>query len=173
MEKIVKLDRQLQLELLQKMAEEYPYHWDLNEEYPNDGSKEYNKIVANLYYLMQHNLVDKKSITISNALGSGFGLIVNLPTINQNGMDFLANDGGLSAILNVVTIKFEANTLKAIIGEKINQSDLSPENKKSMIDALEELPAESIKHLSTKLLDECVDNLPAAVLLIGTWLSSF
>ncbi|MFC6053908.1 hypothetical protein A6M14_09510 [Acinetobacter sp. Ac_877] len=167
------LDRELQLHLLERMAEEYPSYWDMSKEYADDGSDEYNKVVTNLYYLMQHNLIEKKSITISNALGRGFNLIVKLPTINENGMDFLASDGGLSAILKVVTIKFETNTLKAILANKINQSDLPLENKKSMIDALEELPAESIKHLSTKLLDECVDNLPAAVLLIGTWLSSF
>ncbi|MDN5625390.1 MAG: hypothetical protein L0G96_19815, partial [Acinetobacter sp.] len=94
-------------------------------------------------------------------------------TITNKGLDLLADDGGLGAILNVVTVRFETETLRAILATKINQSDLTPENKKSMIDALEELPAESIKHLTTKLLDECVDNLPAAVVLIGTWLGSF
>lgn len=85
-------------------------------------------------------------------------------------MDFLANDGGLSAILGVVTVKFEADTLKAILENRINQSDLSPENKQSMIDSLRELPAESIKHLTMKLLDEGLENLSNAIVLIGTYL---
>ena len=44
------------------------------------------------------------------------------------------------------------------------------ENKKSMIAALEDLPAESIKHLTMKLLDEGLENLPNALVIIGTYL---
>jgi len=152
------------------MAETYPDYWDLNEEYINDGSDKYQLVVANLYYLMQHELVEKKSISVSNSIGTGFNLIVHLPTISHKGMDFLADDGGLSAILNVVTVKFEAETLKAILENKINQSDLSPDYKQSMLDGIQELPAESIKHLTMKLLDEGLENLPNALVLIGTYL---
>ena len=120
-----------------------------------------------------HELVEAKSIIITEYMDGDLVLDFGASTLTHHGVDFLANDGGLSAILSVITIKFETQTLKAILTTKINQSDLTPENKKSMIDALEELPAESIKHLTTKLLDECVDNLPAAILLIGTWLGSF
>lgn len=120
-----------------------------------------------------HELVEAKSLIITEYMDGDLVLDFGASTLTHHGVDFLANDGGLSAILSVITIKFETQTLKAILATKINQSDLTPENKKSMIDALEELPAESIKHLTTKLLDECVDNLPAAILLIGTWLGSF
>lgn len=44
-------------------------------------------------------------------------------------MDFLADDGGLSAILGTVIIKFETEQLKAILAAKIMSSDLSPERK--------------------------------------------
>lgn len=169
-EKFVKLDRALQLHLLKKMAEHYPSYWNLQEDYPHDLSEEYELVVGNLYYLMQHKLIEDKSITINNARGSGFHLIVNLPTINQRGMDFLADDGGLSAILNVVTVKFETETLKAILENKINQSNLDPDYKQSMLDGIQELPAESIKHLTMKLLDEGLENLPGALVLIGTYL---
>ncbi|RKG33016.1 hypothetical protein [Acinetobacter tianfuensis] len=166
------LDRQLQLEMLQKMSTTYPEFYNFREEY-KFGTDDYNKVVSNLYYLMQHDLIESRSIMDSKSMSGLKKPQINLPTINQNGLDFLADDGGLSAILSVITIKFETQTLKAILATKINQSDLPHENKKSMIDALEDLPAESIKHLTTKLLDECVDNLPAAILLIGTWLGSF
>lgn len=148
------------------MAEKYPSYWDLNEEYVNDGSDEYNKIVANLYYLMQHNLVEKKSITISNAQGTGFSLIVNLPTINQNGMDFLANDGGLSAILSTVTIRIDAEQFRQMLLTRVDESNLSPDQKNQITSALQELPSESIKHLSTKFVDAGWNNLGSLIQLI-------
>lgn len=166
------LDRQFQLDILNKIAEVYPFSWQHN---LNNESDEYIKLAKNLHYLKGHQLISESSTIIKDNLnGQGGGiLLINKPKITEKGLDFLQDDGGLSAILNVVTVKFETQTLKAILVNKINQSDLDPEQKQSMNLALEELPAESIKHLTTKLLDECVDNLPAAVVLIGTWLGSF
>ena len=112
----------------------------------------------------------EKSVHKSNSIGSHAPIIFGSSAITHKGMDFLANDGGLSAILGVVTVKFEADTLKAILENRINQSDLDPESKQSMIDSLRELPAESIKYLTTELLTRGLDNLPAAILLIGTYL---
>ncbi|WHP06870.1 hypothetical protein QLH32_05640 [Acinetobacter corruptisaponis] len=163
------LDRSLQLKLLEYMAAKYPYHWDFYNDFP-EGSENYEAALRNLYYLMQHELVEKKSLTLSNYNGTGFNLIIHLPTISQKGMDFLADDGGLSAILGVVTIKFEADTLRTILERRINQAEATPEHKQSMIDGIRELPAESIKHLTMKLLDEGLDNLPNAIVLIGTYL---
>lgn len=166
------LDRQFQFDILEKIAKEYPFTWQHNLKSESD---EYIKLAKNLHYLKGHELISESSTLIrDNQSGQGGGiLLINKPKITEKGLDFLQDDGGLSAILNVVTIRFETETLKAIISTKINESDLSQEQKQSMTLALEELPAESIKHLTTKLLDECVDNLPGAMTVIGTWLSSF
>ena len=164
----MKLNRALQHKILNLAADSYPSYISPGRD--NDLNT-YDKmsLAANLKYLEEHGLIRPKSVIVSLDNMYSFGVI----EITNHGLDFLLGDEGLSAILNVVTVKFEAETLKAIIASKINQSDLSQEQKQSMNLALEELPAESVKHLTTKLLDECVDNLPAAVLLIGTWLSSF
>lgn len=124
------------------------------------------KIVANLRYLAEHKLIEKNPYYESTDGIFSLAII----RITHRGLDFLADDGGLSAILDVVTVKFEADTLKAIIENRITHSDLPPEDKQSMIDALRELPADAIKHLTTKLLDEGLENLPSAILLIGTYL---
>jgi len=172
-EKNMILDRELQLELLSKIAECYPFAWTDFEKKPD--SEDYLKIAINLNYLKGHGLLSEDATNVRpSTSGNGGGVIsISKPKITEKGLDFLKDDGGLSAILNVVTIRFETETLKAIISTKINESDLSQEQKQSMTLALEELPAESIKHLTTKLLDECVDNLPGAMTVIGTWLSSF
>ena len=164
------LDRQLQLELLNKISECYPFAWDDYLREPD--SEEYFKIAVNLNYLKGHGLISDDSTAVRHSsTGSGGGrLLIMKPKITEKGLDFLKDDGGLSAILGVVTVRFEADTIRTILQLKVDQSDLSPADKKSMIDALRELPSESIKHLTMKLLDEGLENLPSAILLIGTYL---
>ncbi|MCH7309216.1 hypothetical protein MMO38_13905 [Acinetobacter sp. NIPH 1852] len=159
------LDRELQNIILTLAAEAHPSELDENR-LPLTMDTSDIKFYSNLRYLEEHGLIKPNSYSVSLD-GIHF---IEFITITAKGLDFLADDGGLSAILNVVTVKFEANTLKAILESRINQSDLAPEYKQSMIDALQELPAESIKHLSTKLLDASLDSLPSAILLIGTYL---
>ncbi|WEI20136.1 hypothetical protein PY247_10670 [Acinetobacter proteolyticus] len=159
------LDRQLQLELLEKLRDTYPKHCDLDKDYQSDNDN-YKKATSNLYYLMQHGLVSEKSLLISSGLGGHFRMQFGSPTITHRGLDFLADDGGLSAILGVVTIKFEADQLKLLLESKIMASNLPPESKQSMIDVLRELPAESIKHLTTKIVDTGYDNLDSLMNLI-------
>ncbi|MDA3509284.1 hypothetical protein MJ004_12875 [Acinetobacter junii] len=161
----MRLDREWQNIILQHAAESYPEDLDL-EALPSSIDVSDIKFYANLQYLEDHKLIEPDSYGIS--LDNIY--FVEFIKITAKGLDFLANDGGLSAILNVVTVKFEADTLKAILEKRINQADLAPADKKSMIDALRELPSESIKHLTMKLLDEGLENLPSAILLIGTYL---
>lgn len=164
------LDRQLQLELLNKISECYPFVWDDYLRKPD--SEEYFKIAVNLNYLKGHGLISEDSTAVRhNFTGEGGGtLLIMKPKITEKGLDFLKDDGGLSAILGVVTVRFEADTIRTILQFKVDQSDLSPADKKSMIDSLQELPSESIKHLTMKLLDEGLENLPNAILLIGKYL---
>lgn len=159
------IDRLLQNQILQIASTCYPkaVDTDLYEIFNDPDEK---KIVANLSYLAQHKLIESNPISESVDGIFSYAII----RITHRGLDFLADDGGLTAILDVVTVKFEADTLKAILENKINQSDLTPEDKQSMIDSLRELPADAIKHLTTKLLDEGLENLPSAILLIGTYL---
>ncbi|GAA5003549.1 hypothetical protein GCM10023206_07380 [Acinetobacter puyangensis] len=164
------LDRKLQLELLNKMASTYPEFYDFNHEYSH-GTNEYNKAVANLYYLLQHDLVETGSVLRSNAFDGLKRLQFGTPTINQIGLDFLADDGGLSAILGVITVKFEADQLKAILESKILAADLPPADKHKLLDGLRSLSAESVKHLTTKIVDLGWDNVGSLIRIIQSSLS--
>jgi len=162
------LDRDLQLEMLNKMASVYPFPYDFGDELDKMNDDERGVFGANLYYLKEHEFVSPQSIKISldNIYTLG-------PTkLTAKGADFIADDGGLSAILGVVTVRFEAEQLRQILEVKIRLSDLDPERKQSMISALRELPAESIKHLTTKILDMGWDSLPTLMVLIQTFISS-
>ena len=164
------LDRQLQLELLQKMSTSYPEFYNFRDEYEY-GTEEYNKVVSNLYYLMQHDLIEDRSIMESKSMSGRKEPQISLPTINQNGLDFLTDDGGLSAILGVVTVKFEADQLKLLLESKIMAADLPPADKHKLLDGLRSLSAESIKHLTTKIVDLGWDNLGTLARIIQSSIS--
>ena len=158
------LDREMQLEILNELSSVYPSPINVSEKYEY-GTDIYLKFVANLAYLRAHNLISEDSILTSQTIGS-YTSQPHLPSITHVGMDFLADDGGLSAIFGVVTIKFEVEQFKLILESMILSSTLPTEQKNTMINALRELPAESIKHLTTKIIDVGWDNLDSLMTLL-------
>lgn len=155
----MKLDRELQLELLKKLADSYPQTTNIQRwESESPGTN------CNLAYLSEHGLCD------FNTAGTYLGDIPISARITAKGMDFLADDGGLSAILGVVTIRLHDDTIKAIIETRIMQSDLPEPAKKRMIDRLRSLGGEATKHLLLKSLDYGLDKAPDAIEKIGAWL---
>lgn len=160
----MKLDRVVQKVILDTLASRYPDWTHLNAllSHLDFNLKQQNKL-ANVYYLEGHGLVETKG----NPKGTeGQGL-----RITAKGLDFLEDDGGIGAILGVVTIKFHDDTIKSLIEAKILQSDLPQPDKKRWTDQLRSLPAEATKHLLLKLVDKGLDSGPAALAAIGAILA--
>lgn len=157
------LDRELQLRILKALAATYPEAtFDvLRDIGANDPAG-----IANLYYLAEHKLVAAKFTKFGSEPMDYSGQ----QRITAAGMDFLADDGGVGAILGVVTVKIHEDTIKQLIEARIAGSDLPEEEKRPLLQAVRELPGEAIKHLTTRLLDLGLDNLPGAVSLIRTYL---
>ncbi len=160
----MKLDRELQLRILNALADKYPETaFDILKEIEApraDG-------VANLVYLTEHRLVTAKFASFD-------GLPMDISgsqRITAAGLDFLADDGGVGAILGTVTIKFHEDSLKHLIERRLTEAQLPPAEKNRLLQSVRELPADSIKHLTTRLLDLSMDNLPRAIELIRTALS--
>lgn len=168
-----KLDRTLQLHVLRRLAELAPYGTEnLEKEAAPDGT-DHDTLMANLLYLQEHTL-----ITLGFQRAGGFGGVQGFVEthethITARGQDFLADDGGLSAILGTVTIKLHDDTIKDLIEAKIHDSDLAPKDKQRYLDQLRSLPAESTKHLALKLIDAGLSNAPAAWTAIKTALSTY
>lgn len=153
----MKLDRDLQREILKTLEKTYPAsmgHADWERLVLEYGDEQFR---ANCLYLDAHGL-----LTWDHGMG---GVSVY---ITHKGLDFLADDGGLSAILGVVTIKLHDDTLKSLIEAKILASDLPQPDKKRWTDQLRSLPAETTKHLALKLVDLGLENAPAALAAIGS-----
>lgn len=158
------LDRQLQLDILRLLESEYPGRLsDIQNRFDDPDAA-----IKNIHYLDEHSLIDA---TFSGAIGQR----VKIPgpvRINNRGMDFLADDGGLSAILGVVTIKLHEDTIKNLIEAKVAGSDLPQEEKETILSVIRGLPAEATKRLTEKLLDLGMENLPVAGHALRTFLQS-
>lgn len=154
----MRLNRALQLEMLTKLADKYP------EPLFKGAGIEYESpdVVRNLVYLEAHGLV-----TLSKAQMNSGAFAVGLATATEKGMDFLEEDGGLSAILGVVTVKLHNETIKDLLALKIQESSLPQAEKQRWLDQLRELPVETTKHLVLKLVDLGLEKAPDALSAIG------
>lgn len=163
----MELNRDLQRTILEKLAAAYPGDTSAAwKEIENLASEEL--IIGNLLYLEAHGLLRSG---LGRAIGSKWRINTAQFQITHLGLDFLQDDGGLSAVLGVVTIKFHDDTIKSLIEAKILQSDLPQPDKKRWTDQLRSLPAEATKHLVLKLVDKGLDSGPAALAAIGAILA--
>ncbi|WP_240905261.1 hypothetical protein [Rouxiella badensis] len=157
-----KFDRSLQKDLLQLLYDNHPeslHPMRFKELVDLFGGE--NPLASNLIYLNEHGL-------ITNCLNRGINdFVINTGSlfITNKGIDFMRNDGGLSSILNVQTVKFHDSTITAL-EDIISVANLPEEKKSGLISRLRELPADAIKHLTLQLLTKGVLSLPAALPLI-------
>ncbi|WP_391528499.1 hypothetical protein [Photorhabdus akhurstii] len=159
-----KFDRQLQRDILSVAASCYPNSTGNISLYPISLADIPNdKLVANIVYLNEHRLIEGGYEHVMS------GIIPMLGTIRatRKGVDFMLNDGGLSAILNVVTIKVHDETIQQIV-KFIEQSDQSPEDKKKYLDQLKQLPYETTKHIVLELVKKGLAHVPDAVRWLET-----
>ncbi|MCU1201817.1 hypothetical protein [Stenotrophomonas maltophilia] len=154
----MKIDREVQNKLLQRLADEYPQPVEALELGRGIDPQLLDPTIA---YLEEHGLV---RATFIGSLNMGNPLLE--AKITARGIDFLADDGGLGAILAVVTVKMHEDTLKQLIASKLEAADLPPQDKKRFLDQLRELPGETTKHLALKLVDVGLENWHKALPLI-------
>ncbi len=87
------------------------------------------------------------------------GKRLNTFTLTNRGVDFLADDGGLGAILDVVTIRLEAETLRTLVAARIESSDLPKEEKSRLIKALEGLKKKGLEEMNSRLVKYAADHI--------------
>lgn len=153
------LNRHLQREILGRVADAYPASLKTEDLNVEAGTAD---VVRNIYYLHSHGLIDA---IFSKEMGYQIQRPYTIKATHK-GLDFLADDGGLSAILGVVTVRLHEDTVRQMITMKLECSDLPEEERRPLLQAVRELPGEAIKQLTTRLLDLGMDNLPRAAELI-------
>lgn len=156
-----KIDKEFQLKLLREMAEKYPSEVSYNGIYVPP------KTMANLAYLFDHDLIEWEPAFEEDGQPSVYST-----KITAKGLDYISDDGGLTAELGVVTVKLHEDTIKELMIAKIQSSDANPTVKKNLIETLKKLPADAMKELSMAAVRRGIDSLPDAVQWFQTLLHS-
>ena len=157
-----KVDRDLQRRVLHALRDTYP-NW------PDIGSlpdHENPALSANLCYLDEHEL-----IALQPAVGRNPWSRDSPVRITAKGLDFLEDDGGLSAILGTVTVKFAPDDLRALIAARVDSSPWPAAEKSRLRHALQSVPTKALQTFLDRFVREAVARSPDALQQLQTWLS--
>src|SRR3546814_2251812 len=80
--------------------------------------------------------------------------------ITAKGIDFIADDGGLGAILHVQTIRLHEDSIRALLIKQVEASDVSQSVKERLVDKIKSMPADGIGTLTEKALEAGLKALP-------------
>ena len=121
---------------------------------------------SNLRYLAEHGLIE--------ALDAGTfadPAALDQPRITAVGLDFLTDDGGVSAQLRTVTVKFDAEDLRTLLSARIAASDLSADEQHHLEHAIRSLPAKALQTFLDQFVRQAVARWPDALQQLQTWVN--
>ena len=156
----MKIDRTIQKEILERLSECYP---ERCRDIFKDGGTNDNIKIANLLYLQEHGLVDAG---LSQGMGGEYGSSGS--KITAKGLDFLADDGGLTAVLGTVTVKLHADTIRDLLEVRIDNSSLPEEEKSRLKNRLSSISSEALKSITKTLVEKGIESLPN----VAQWLQT-
>ncbi len=152
------LDRDFQLKLLHALSKVYPEQMGLSEIDAAVENPDERKLSYNSSYLEEHSLV---RVLWREAIGIDKHPIAI--AITAKGIDFIKDDGGLSATLGVVTIKLHSDTIRDLLVNKIEKEVSDPTVKEQLIKKAKSLPADALGKISQKLMEKGLSNPGATV----------
>lgn len=154
------IDRELQLRLLNSLAEQYPAPVSAAALGFEQSDRAF---VLNIAYLHEHELV--RAVMTEYLDGA---MLVIEASITAAGLDFLAQDGGLTAALGVLTVRLDAETLRELIGDKIDVTPMPPEEKARLKNWLSAAGSEAMKEATKRLVGAALDHAPDVLRLLQT-----
>lgn len=169
------LDRALQHRILATLATLYPEGtFDMPAALASAGAGPHpdeRAVLVNTHYLAEHGLAVSGYVR-RGTIGDDSFIPLGEHCITAKGLDFLADDGGLGAILGAVTIRIDATQWAEMLARKVEAAQgLSHADRSSVAAALRSLPAKAIGTVSEKLLDWAVDHAQDALPLLRMWLA--
>lgn len=159
----MKLDRALQRKLLEELREYYPAPRFTNR--MDHLHTDPRHLMANAAYLIEHDLVAGEIRMTST--GSGDFMPARL-VLTAAGLDFLEDDGGLTAIMGTLTIRLHAESIRDLLAARIEAAELEDSVKSQLLTEVKSLPAKGLEAMVSGLAREGLARLPNAV----QWLQS-
>lgn len=164
----MKIDRALQLKMLGLLRDCYPAH-SITNRMAEFMEVDHHHLCSNAAYLLEHDLLDGEIRLSSDGSKS---MLPGKLAITAKGLDFIEEDGGLSAVLGVVTVRLHADSIRDLIAAQIEQSELDSSTKAKLIDTVKTLPAKGLEAVVTGLAREGLARLPNAIQWLQTSLSA-
>ncbi|MEE3661351.1 hypothetical protein V2I52_05315 [Brenneria sp. g21c3] len=134
-----KFNRDLQKDILEKCVAVYPEFTSWNQFPPEIINYGDDVLSANIVYLSEHNLISIRDRTSDVPYS-----FLDHMRATHKGIDFMLNDGGLSTMLNVQTIKFHREAV-VVLEDLIALSNISEKDKEKARSTLEDLSTEVLK----------------------------
>lgn len=153
------LDRDFQRRLLLAMRDVYPSPLPRSADFTGAPRDPY---VISLSYLEGHGLCTHSLMRLAGA-----NFVWGRPTITAAGLDFLEDDGGLTAILGVVTVRIHADSVRDLLNAKIDEAPIPAEQKRGLKEHLKRLSSMALQEISKELIQEGVRRLPDVVSMLG------
>lgn len=140
-----KFNRDLQRDILDLAIEAYPayvghIYSEIPEKYKTIKNSNTDLILSNIHYLHEHKLINFDTVGYNTSTFDAMYWV----KASAHGIDFTLQDGGLSAILNVTTIKFHREAV-VVLEDLIAISNLSDIDKEKAKSTLGELSTEALK----------------------------
>ena len=156
-QKPILLDRSYQNEVLAFLLTDYPEYEHTDEYCSGLLLTDELKYYANLMYLEMHGLIEDGPKIKYSVSGDGYRVESTTPRLTEKGIDFILDDGGLGAILNVQTVKLHQDTIKDLLLVAVQASSADDDKKESFTEQIKNLSNESLKTLLNKLVEKGVD----------------
>lgn len=147
------LDRTKQLAVLNALAAVYPrYTTGVVEGAPTEED------LANLWYLKEQCLIEGP---LEMSLSQSY--VFQGAKITAKGLDFLADDGGITAILGTVTVRIHADSIKELLLARVESSAAPAEKKSWLRKQIQVASGETMKKLVNSLFDQGLKHAPDTV----------
>lgn len=156
------LDRAFQRKILEKLSSVYPNVPNLGALFGSEWDENNDLFTINLHYLDAHDLV---RAVFSKPMRGPVSVVS--AKITAKGLDFLADDGGLSAILGTVTVRLHDDTVRQILIQRIEAAEGDTSVKQHLVAKIKTLPAEALGKLTLSGLDKALASSPNLLTLLS------
>jgi hypothetical protein len=157
------LDRNIQREILTMLRNAYPDRVDSR----SITSYSIEIVAKNMAYLEEHGLVEaawpgKRPSAVQPCFAK----------LTARGLDFLADDGGLSAVLGVVVVQLHEDTLKKLLIDQVDAANESEPVKTKLKEQIRALTAEGIKTVVVESVKASIAQIPNLATFLQSVLGS-
>lgn len=153
----MKIDRALQRRILEGLATDYTKQF-ASARKAEDFSDDMDALVFNLRYLAELQLIEGGLFETHDGSGA-YKVTISKARITARGIDFLQDDGGLSAILGTVTVKLHADTIRDLIEARIMMLSIPEAEKHDFIFQLRSLSEAALRNVATRVLERGLEAL--------------